>query len=576
MLKTLLINYKENHPNDKTIKDVAIHDLLNKVNLDLPIKQKICAILLDYTEPPKCYCGNELKWSSKRKEHHLHGTAYGGWLEFCSRECMQKSPSIIEKRRATNLIRYGTISWAQSTEAQEILTQKWSDEKKHQFREKTKQTNLLKRGVEHHSQTQEYLNKRTATTLKQTNGQYTNHFQDIEKIKKKCLEKYNVDHYNKTDQGKKKLSENNAMRDDNIKRKSRINRMMLSSKDKILSSLLIENNTKEIKEYFANIMTENGFCFRQQLAYHLNISYSHLNAIMRVHDMRDAYLNYGKGKSYKEANVYEFVKSLGVNVYNSDRTLLGGQEIDIICPDHKLGIEFNGMKWHSVLGGKDKDFHLNKTQIMESKGYQLLHIFESEWDNPIKQEIWKSIIKSKLGILANRIYARKCNLIELEPNVAKTFFNENHLSGHVPARHYCGLEYNGNLFSAISYGPSRFSRNETELHRFVCLKDHHIIGALGKFISHINDPKLVTFADRRIAGAHNAYDHFFSKKTQLSPSWWGMEVGVYLPTHRLSFTKEKMVKLLGPNYNYEKTVLDNMFNNGYDIIYDCGNWKYSN
>ena len=74
-------------------------------------------------------------------------------------------------------------------------------------------------------------------------------------------------------------------------------------------------------------------------------------------------------------------------------------------PDYKFGIEFDGLYWHSNIY-KDNDYHLNKTELCEKENIQLLHIFEDEWVN--KKEIVKSIIKSKLNIFENKIFARKC------------------------------------------------------------------------------------------------------------------------------------------------------------------------
>ena len=575
MLKDDLIKYKIDNPTDKVIKDKKLLEGINEYPLDLPIKQKVSAIILGYTNVPLCSCGNHLKWSSKRKEQLKHGTVFGGWLEFCSRDCMRKSASTIEKRKQTNLQRYGTTSWAKSEQAKEVLSKPWSEEKKQEFKEKCKLTSLEKHGVEHYSQTQEYLDKRTKTTLEQTGGRFTNHFQDVDRIKKANIEKYGVEYYTQTEEGRNKLSLNNGMKRPEIARKSSINKRMNSNRNQELLLLLIENNPDNIKSFIVNTMEEQGFQFRQQLSNYLDISYSYLNNIMRSNGLRDMYLNHGTGSSYKENDVYEYVKSLGVNVINSDRTVLSGMELDVYCPDQKLGIEFDGMRYHSVLGGKDRNYHLNKTQLLEEQGGQLLHIFESEWDNPVKRTIWKSIIKSKLGLIDNKIYARKCVLSQIDSKTAKEFFNNNHLSGFIPAKEHYGLYYDNQLVSAISIGQSRFNSSETEIYRFASLLNYQVTGALGKFLKNIKYENLVTFADRRISGINSSYGKFFAKRKELPPTWWGMEVGVYEPKHRLNYTKKQLQTLI-PNYDETKSAIDNMLMNGFDMIYDCGNWKFFN
>lgn len=567
-----LIEYRQKKPNQwaKKIDDKELLKSLLDYELysGLSIPEKAAAII--YGKVPLCECGNPVKFSTKLKQV----TPYGGWLEFCSTKCAKSSQSTIEKRKQTNLERYGTASWAQSVEGRKVLSEKWSEERKQNFSKALKETYNEKYGVDHYSQTQEYLDKRTKTILENTGGKYTNYFQDIDKIKASHLEKYGVEHYNKTKQGRLKLSNNNGMKNPDIATKSKLNRMLANSPySKELIDIIFNQKEQEFKEYIAKLNLE----FRQDIAKHLHISYSFLNALFRKFDMSNDYLNKTRGNSYLEEEVYQYIKTLGVSIKRSDRTVLEGKEIDLLIEEKKLGIEFNGLYYHSVFnGGKDKNYHLEKTELAEKHGYQLLHIFENEWQDPIKQNIWKSIIKSKLGLSTNIIYARKCELKLLQASEAKEFFDYNHLSGHINATTYLGLYHNNILVSAISYGKSRFNKNETEIFRFASLCNHQIIGAFGKFFKVIPKDNLVSYADRRISGPSSVYAQFFNTKEKTSPNWWGFYVGDYNLKHRLSYTKSKVKHLLGNSYDNSISVLDNMFNNKYDIIYDSGNYKFSN
>ena len=67
--------------------------------------------------------------------------------------------------------------------------------------------------------------------------------------------------------------------------------------------------------------------------------------------------------------------------HENNRQILIGKEIDMLCPDYKIGIEFNGNKWHTeFFGKKDRYYHLEKTIKCNEKGYGLIHIFEDEWE----------------------------------------------------------------------------------------------------------------------------------------------------------------------------------------------------
>ena len=64
------------------------------------------------------------------------------------------------------------------------------------------------------------------------------------------------------------------------------------------------------------------------------------------------------------------------NIVRHDRKVLDGQEIDIYVPSHKLGIEYNGLHWHTENFGKDRNYHVNKTENGLSKGIYIIQIFE--------------------------------------------------------------------------------------------------------------------------------------------------------------------------------------------------------
>ena len=68
--------------------------------------------------------------------------------------------------------------------------------------------------------------------------------------------------------------------------------------------------------------------------------------------------------------------------------------MDIYIPELKLGIEVNGDYWHSTQKS-DKNNQLIKTNLCESKGIRLIHIWESEWRRD------KEFIKGLLNLYLN-------------------------------------------------------------------------------------------------------------------------------------------------------------------------------
>ena len=68
-------------------------------------------------------------------------------------------------------------------------------------------------------------------------------------------------------------------------------------------------------------------------------------------------------------------------------------ELDFYIPDLKLAIECNGTYWHSVEAGVyNKNYHLMKTELCESKGIRLIHVFESDWTTTDIRTVIKNAI----------------------------------------------------------------------------------------------------------------------------------------------------------------------------------------
>lgn len=572
-MKNKLIQYKIDHPKDTVIKDKELLAELKKMSTELSWKESAALILLDMADQPKCDCGNKLEFVQKNKAYYK--TEYGGWRQFCSRDCMYKSKDIVNKRRKTNFDRYGVESYAKTDEFKEISSAPWSDEKKQKFNKIAKQNALLKYGVDHYSKTDEYLIKRTATT--QEKYGVDNVFQSPEKkqkIKESCIANNGYFGWFSSNAGKEYATVNNPMKDPEIKAKARLT-WMLNNYSHVEPGFVAASrggSPEEFKTYIDGL-AKLGYTTRASMSKYVGISFSSFSAWMRKLGLRDQYI-VKSGTSGIEIELYNFVKCLCPDTINGDRLVLAPKEIDIYVPSKKLGLEMDGIWSHSESEGKYPTYHVEKTDKCESQGIKLLHIFEDEWKDPIKQEIWKSIIRNKLGFITNKIYARKCKIVVLMPNDARIFLNLNHLSGFRPAKTHYGLIFNDELVSVMSIGNSIYETNTTEVIRFASKINSVVVGGLSKLLSQVSDKNLVCYADRRLSSTlDSAYMSFFNKIEITPPSWYGFDKYDYCRRHRLSFTKQKMMYILGDKYDNEASVYDNMLANEYDRIWDCGNIK---
>ena len=291
-------------------------------------------------------------------------------------------------------------------------------------------------------------------------------------------------------------------------------------------------------------------------------------------------LNCNPKKSYLTLPLLLINSFQDENIIINDRKLLEGREVDIYLPDHNLGIEINGLYWHSELF-KDENYHINKTNDCENKDLLLLHIFEDEIK--FKLNIVKSIINSKLNIFENKFFARKCEIKEIyNNNIIRNFLETNHLQGFVGSKVKIGLFYNDELLSLMTFGKKRIAlgnkvknNNEYEMLRFCNKLNTQVIGGASKllkyFIKKYQPKSILTFADRRY-GNGNLYKQLgFKFIENTKPNYYYFKVNEMVRHHRFKFRKDVLVR---NGFNSNKTEREIMFELGYLRIYDSGNKKF--
>jgi very-short-patch-repair endonuclease len=282
-----------------------------------------------------------------------------------------------------------------------------------------------------------------------------------------------------------------------------------------------------------------------------------------------------KFRSRIEHEVALFIESLGVSIKRNDRTVLDGLELDIVVPSQKFAIELDGVYWHTELKGKDKHYHLKKTQLAAKAGYQLMHIFDDEWID--KNALVKSMITHKLNLATSiKIYARKCKVEAISKAEAAQFLIANHLQGSCVDAYRLGAYYNDQLIGVMTFGKARFEKlKRTELLRFAIKQGYHVPGLASKLLAvyraEFNDD-LIAYADLRHSTGGVYTKLGFRKISHSEPAYWYVAVGDKKRYHRSYFMKHKLAdKLL----MFDKTLSEseNMKLNAYTRIYDCGALK---
>lgn len=113
--------------------------------------------------------------------------------------------------------------------------------------------------------------------------------------------------------------------------------------------------------------------------------------------------------SFEEKDLLSYIQAIySGQIIENDRFVLDGKELDIYLPEKRLAFEFNGLYWHNEMF-LPNDYHKNKTNSCESKGVQLIHIFEDDWH--CKQDIVKSRISSLIGRIEHKNLRQKMQSI---------------------------------------------------------------------------------------------------------------------------------------------------------------------
>lgn len=282
-----------------------------------------------------------------------------------------------------------------------------------------------------------------------------------------------------------------------------------------------------------------------------------------------------------EDEIVKFLEDIGItNIVRRSKKIVKYHEIDIYLPDYNIGIEFNGLYWHSEVY-KAKDYHLEKTNSSNKYGIKLIHIWEDDWN--FKMDIVKSRLKNLLKMNDVVIYARKCKIRSVDSKIERSFLELNHLQGYVASNYKIGLFYDNELVSLMTFSKPRRAAGQKskngplELLRMCNKLNTNVVGASSKLLKHFLNKcdleeftELITYADRSWSSKDSVYEKIgfeFIGSTAINYYY----IFDRKRKHRYGFTKQKLVAQ-GADPN--KTEKEIMFEKKIFRIYDCGSFKY--
>lgn len=411
------------------------------------IRDKIFLLNNGYSlTPPVCeQCGKNVKVD----QNTVH--------KFCSLLCASLSEKTKKRRKTTSMQRFGVSVPSKNEEVRKRISETFrekSEEEKQSIQKKRTRTNIKKYGVSVASKNEE-VRKRT---------QKTN------------LKKYGTEYGLQNEEVKRKIAETNRK---NHEGRHNFQFHLTPSTISQLGDrdwLLNEYSTKSAS----------------QIAKEIGCGYLVVINRLRAFGVEEIKKSYNVS-SYENI-LYDFLTEHGFEVERSNRSLLSGKEIDLYIPQFKLGIEFNGIYWHSL---KPKNHLVLKTNLATEKGISLVHLNEHDIDDEERFRKIKSILLNKLNKTENRLFARKLALLPVSKKEQREFLKENHLQRPISSKICLGLYNNEELVQIVSFGKPRFNKNfEWELLRSASKLNTTIVGGFERLIKSFNSTSIISYVDR--------------------------------------------------------------------------------
>ena len=517
---------------------------------------------------PNCACGNPLAWHADRRKYRT----------YCSKRCTAVHSQ--DKARETNLTRRGVPHHSQTQS----------------HRDKVKQTSLIRYGNTHYSKTDQF--KQSVIAANQAKFGVDHPAQDATiraKISQTTFDNHGV---------------HNPMHSPAIKTKQAATNMARYGKSNPLGADSIRYKAA------ATMVGRYGYAYAMQIpeiaeeaGQKRKLNHYSAYAYEKIHD-RDwlseqnqsgksigeiadelgvsssnlckYFHHYGLDikkhfRSAMERDIAQHLEELGIEFVCNNRRVIAPFEIDIWIPSARLGIELNGAYYHSELQGKLQDYHINKTNAAEQVGINLLQFFD--WEVFAKRRIILDKIDHRLGLHAS-IGARKLTLANVDKQTAWKFFEDNHLQGACPASMTLGLfDQDGKLLSAMSFGKSRYNKKyQHELLRFCCALGVSVPGAASRLLKRFSDrtsvgEKIVSYCNRRWSNGGLYTKIGFAQSHITPPGYYYIQRNGQYAGTRQQWQKHLLRDKL-PIFDESLSEADNMSANGYTRVWDCGQLVY--
>lgn len=518
---------------------------------------------------PRCLsCGAQTKFLSYAR----------GYREFCSKACSNSDPGTsarrVESFRRSSMERWGVDNPMRVAEVSKKVSEARSLIDKRAMVEKIKKTSIERHGVDNVSKLGSVKAAKAATTRK--NLGVDNPFQaEIvkERIRKTTLDRYGADHPMRSASVRERTAETNLVRygvpnpmQSGAVRKKRQAGIAAGTIRTTLNSdpLFVAYHGDGHYTMSCDAGMGHSFGIDTHL-YHARKGLG--NGLCTVCNP------VGTTPSVKEIQLRDFVSSVYPGrVVHGHRD---GLELDIYLPEAGVGIEYNGLYWHSERF-KDRGYHLAKTEHFQDRGIRVYHVWEDDWIH--RGEIVRSQVSNWLGATPLRLMARDGEVrLVGDRSLVRSFLDSSHIQGYVRSSLALGLYMGGELASLMTFDHSEgrltMPADEWNLSRFCNRTGTVVAGAASRLLAHfermVSPRRVITFADREwsVGGLYERLG--FSRVHVTGPNYKYVVGGRRVNKQR--YTKERLIREGHDPSLSEREITQSM---GLARIWDCGQIKY--
>lgn len=228
------------------------------------------------------------------------------------------------------------------------------------------------------------------------------------------------------------------------------------------------------------------------------------------------------GTSRMEQEVYEYLNEATGLLKVLSRTRVNNHEIDIYIPEKNIGIEFNGLYWHSEDKGKDSKYHYDKWLACKDANVQLIQIWEDDWKE--KPDLVKSMLTHKLGLtFKDKIFARNTSVKKLTQEETNTFLNINHIQGAVGGGIRLGLIDKTGIVVSVMVLKTESGSKGSKLNLLRYATSKTVSGGFTKLLTYVekeySPESIITFSDNTVSDGKLYKNNGFRNTKTINPDY---------------------------------------------------------